>query len=78
MLILHISYAYDQFEHMSARAFIVAHIAQHHLEHFYTLIVILVKLLHFLHSLFDPCILLGGVCFFLFLSYFRHLLSALL
>jgi hypothetical protein len=60
MFTLHISCAYDQFEHLLARAFIAAHIAQHHLEHFYTLIAILLKLphpLHFLHSLFDPCIL---------------------
>jgi hypothetical protein len=34
MLTLHISCAYDQFEHLLARAFIVAHLAQHHLEHF--------------------------------------------
>jgi hypothetical protein len=60
MLILHIFCAYDQFEHLLARAFIVAHMAQHHLEHFYILIAILLKLLYFLlflHSTFDPCIL---------------------
>jgi hypothetical protein len=44
------SCAYDQFEHLLARAFIAAHIAQHHLEHFYTLTAILLKLLHFLLS----------------------------
>jgi hypothetical protein len=51
-----------------ARVFIVARIAQHHLEHFYTLHAILLKLLHFLHflhSLFDPCIPSGGINFFL-------------
>ncbi len=52
MLTLHISCAYDQFERLLARAFIAAHIAQHHLEHFYTLTGILLKLLHFLH--FSP------------------------
>jgi hypothetical protein len=31
--------------------FIVAHIAKHHLEHFYTVTGILLKLLHFLHFL---------------------------
>lgn len=70
MLILNIFCAYNQFEHLLARAFIVAHMAQHHLEHFYILIAILLKLiffLHFLHSTFDPCILWGGVVFFLFL-----------
>jgi hypothetical protein len=36
MLTLHISCAYDQFEHLVACAFITAHIAHHHLEHFYT------------------------------------------
>jgi hypothetical protein len=36
---------------MLAHAFIVAHLAQHHLEYFYTLIGILLKLLHFLHFL---------------------------
>jgi hypothetical protein len=50
MLTLHISCAYDQFEHFLARASIVAHIAQHHLEHFYTQISILLMLLHFLLS----------------------------
>jgi hypothetical protein len=45
MLILHIFCAYDQFEHLLARAFIVAHMAQHDLEHFYILIAILLKLL---------------------------------
>jgi hypothetical protein len=48
MLKLHISCAYDQFEHLLACAFITAHIAQHHLEHFYTLTNILLKLLHIL------------------------------
>jgi hypothetical protein len=47
MLTLHISYAYDQFEHLIAHAFITVHIAHHHLEHFYTMTGILVKLLHF-------------------------------
>jgi hypothetical protein len=51
MLTLHISCAYDQFKYLLARAFIVAHIAQHHLEHFYTLTRILLKLLHILHFL---------------------------
>jgi hypothetical protein len=51
MLTLHISCAYNQFEHLLARAFIAAHLAQHHLEHFYTLTGILLKLLHFLHFL---------------------------
>jgi hypothetical protein len=51
MLTLHISYAYDQFELLLACAFIVAHIAQHHLEHFYTLTGILLELLYFLHFL---------------------------
>jgi hypothetical protein len=51
MLTLHISCAYDQFEHLLACAFIAAHLAQHHLEHFYTLTGILLKLLHFLHIL---------------------------
>jgi hypothetical protein len=51
MLTLHIFCAYDQFEHLLARAFIATHIAQHHLEHFYTLTGILLKLLHFLHFL---------------------------
>jgi hypothetical protein len=74
MLILHIYCVYDQFEHLQARAFIVAHIAQHHLEHFYTLIGILLKVmysLHFLLSLLHLCIFLeeiscrGGVfCFY--------------
>jgi hypothetical protein len=49
MLILHTSCTYDQFEHMLARAFAVARIAQHHLEHLYTLVAILMKLLHSLH-----------------------------
>jgi hypothetical protein len=34
MLTLHISFSYDQFEYLLAHAFIIAHIAQHHLEHF--------------------------------------------
>ena len=34
MLTLHISCAYAQFEHLLARAFIAAHLAQHRLEHF--------------------------------------------
>jgi hypothetical protein len=34
MLILHIYYAYNQFDHLLAHAFIDAHIAQHHLEPF--------------------------------------------
>jgi hypothetical protein len=59
----YISCAYDQFEHLLARAFIAKHIAQHHIEHLYTLTAILFKLLH---SPFDPCILSGGVAFFLF------------
>jgi hypothetical protein len=37
MFIVHISCAYDQFEILLAHAFTAAHIAQHHLEHFYTL-----------------------------------------
>jgi hypothetical protein len=51
MLTLHISCAYDQFELLLAHTFMVVHIAQHHLEHFYALIGILLKLPHFLHSL---------------------------
>jgi hypothetical protein len=51
MLTLHISWTYDQFQNLLACAFIVAHIAQHHLEHFYTLTDILLKLLHSLHFL---------------------------
>jgi hypothetical protein len=68
MLNFHISCAYYQFEHLLARAFIAAHIAQHHLEHLHTLTVIFLKLLHFLHfmhSPFDPYILSGGLAFFL-------------
>jgi hypothetical protein len=34
MLTLHITCAYDQFENLLAPAFIAAHLAQHHLEHF--------------------------------------------
>jgi hypothetical protein len=59
MVTLHISCAYDQFECMLAYAFITAHITEHHLEHFYTLTGILLRLLHslhFLHSLFHLCI----------------------
>jgi hypothetical protein len=70
MLTLHISCAYDHFEHMIARAFIATHITQNHLEHFYNLLAILLKLLrflHFMHSPFDPCIPSGGVGFFLLL-----------
>jgi hypothetical protein len=63
MLTLHISCAYDQFERLLARAFIAAHIAHLHLDHFYTLTGILLKLLHFLH--FHPflhfCIFSGRV-----------------
>jgi hypothetical protein len=51
MLNLHISCAYDQFEHLLAHTFIAAHIAQHYLEHFYTQTAILLKLLGFLHFL---------------------------
>jgi hypothetical protein len=57
MLTLHISCAYDQFEHLLARAFIAAHLAQHHLEHFYTLTGILLKLLHFLYFLLSVAFL---------------------
>ena len=57
MLTLHISCAYAQFEHLLARAFIAAHLAQHHLEHFYTLTGILLKLLHFLHFLLSVAFL---------------------
>jgi hypothetical protein len=63
MLTLHISCAYGQLECLLVSAFIVAHIAHHHLEHFYTLTSILVKLLYFLHfssSLLHFCIFLGG------------------
>jgi hypothetical protein len=56
MLTLHISCAYDQFEHMLAHAFIAAHLAQH-LEYFYTLTGILMKLLHFLHFLLSVAFL---------------------
>jgi hypothetical protein len=41
------SYVFDQFGHLLARAFTAAHIAQHHLDQFYTLIGMLLKLLHF-------------------------------
>jgi hypothetical protein len=51
MLTLHISCTYDQFEHLLACAFIAAHLATYHLEHFYILVVILLKLLYFLHFL---------------------------
>jgi hypothetical protein len=47
MITLHI-YAYDQIGYLLADAFIAAHIAQQHLEHFYTSADILLKLLHFL------------------------------
>jgi hypothetical protein len=58
MLTLHISCAHDQFEHMLACAFIAIHLAQHHLEHFYTLTGILLKLLYFfLHFLLFVAIL---------------------
>jgi hypothetical protein len=69
MLILYKECAYDQFEHLLARAFISTHIAHHHLEHFYNLIAILLKLLHFLHFLhpsLDPCIFSGGLFSFSF------------
>jgi hypothetical protein len=64
MITLHISCAYDQFEHLQALAFIATHIAQHHLEHFYTLTSILPKLLHFLHILLS----------FAFLHFLREVL----
>jgi hypothetical protein len=51
MLTLHISCAFDQFEYLLAHAFIVAHISQHHLEHFYNLTGIFLKHLQFLHFL---------------------------
>jgi hypothetical protein len=51
MLTLHIFSAYDQFEDLLARAFIVAHITLHHLEHFYILTSILINLLHSLYFL---------------------------
>jgi hypothetical protein len=51
MLTFYISYAYDQFERLLARTLIVAHIAQHHLEHFYIMTGIILKLLHSLHFL---------------------------
>jgi hypothetical protein len=60
MLTLHISCVYNQFEHLLARAFIAAQRAQHHLEHFYTLTGILLKVLYF-SSLLHFCIFLGGV-----------------
>jgi hypothetical protein len=47
----HISCAYDQLELLLAHALIVAHITQNHLENFYTLSGILLKLIHFLNSL---------------------------
>jgi hypothetical protein len=61
MLTLHISYAYDQFEYLLACAFIAANIAQHHLEHFYTLTGILLKFLHLLQfsSILQFCIFSG-------------------
>jgi hypothetical protein len=75
LLTLHISCAYDQFEHLLARAFIAAHIAQHHLEHFYTLIGILLKFLYillsfaFLYFLRESSLVKGE---FLFLPLFVH------
>jgi hypothetical protein len=51
MLTLHISCAYDQFEHLLAHAFIVVHITQHLLKQFYTSIGILLKLMYILHFL---------------------------
>jgi hypothetical protein len=57
MLTLHISCAYDQFKHLLAHASIVAHITQHHLGHFYTLNVILLKFGHFLHFLLSFAVL---------------------
>jgi hypothetical protein len=59
MLIPYISCVYDQFERLLACAFIVARIAQHHLEHFYTLLTILIKLLNFLHFLHSPFLVLA-------------------
>jgi hypothetical protein len=56
MLTLHIPCAHDQFEHLLARAFLAAHIAHHHLEHFYTPTGIVLKLLnslYFFYSLFS-------------------------
>jgi hypothetical protein len=58
-----------------ACAFIAAHIAQHYLEHFYTLTGILLKLLYFFifYSLLHFCIFSGGVLLsrgFLFLPLF--------
>jgi len=57
MLTLHISCAYAQFEHLLARAFIAAHLAHHHLEHFYTLTGILLKLMHFLYFILSVAFL---------------------
>jgi hypothetical protein len=73
MLTLHISCAYDQSEHLIACAFIAAHIAQHHLEHFYTFTSILMKLLHILHFLLSfafmhfltwSSLIKGSLCFY--------------
>jgi hypothetical protein len=61
---LHIFCAYDQFERLQACAFIVVHIAWQHLEQFYTLTGILVKLLdslYFLISLLHLCIFFGEI-----------------
>jgi hypothetical protein len=61
MLTIHISCAYDQFEHMLAHEFNAAHIKECYLEHFYTLTTILLKLLHYQHFL--RCLL--HLCIFL-------------
>jgi hypothetical protein len=63
MLILYISCAYDQFEHLPTHACIAVHIIPYHLEHFYTFIAILLKLLHFLHIMLLSCISHGEIAF---------------
>jgi hypothetical protein len=78
------SCAYNQFSHLLARAFIVAHIAQHHLEHFYTLTGIHPKLLHFiyfllscvfLHFLRGVLLLRGRFCFYPYLCLMSPLVN---
>jgi hypothetical protein len=64
MLKRHTSCACDYFECLLARAFIAAHITHHHLEHFYTLTGMLLKLplsLYFLLSILHLCIFSEGV-----------------
>jgi hypothetical protein len=62
MLTLHISYAYDKFQRLLARAFVATHITQHHLEHF-TLWLVYSRssyILSIFYSLLHVCIFSGG------------------